>query len=187
MYDLENITVRELFHLEEAEFNKYFRLSQLLLPKGSFKKNKSKNIRKLTFGEVSELKRIFQKPTSLGLTRAFSIMFNAKEMWVMSSDVVSFFYAMNHIGYELKKLIDTEIKLLSTDPDPLLEQAGIAKVKTFVELPAMINFGERFGKKPDDIETWPYNLVLSILAYDNFIHQVQKVYNELKQQQNGRS
>ena len=187
MFNLDNISVEELFQLEERQFNEYFRLSQVMKHKKKFKGIDAKVLGKLTFGEVSELKRIFRAPSSEGMIRAFNIVYKSKRAWVLSSDVVTFFYALNWIGESLNKLVVTENKLLATETDPWLEQAGVSKLQKFGELPAMINLAERFATRPDGIETWPYNLVLSILAYDNVSGQIQVEYNELKRQHNGRS
>jgi len=184
--DLENITVKELFQLEEETFNKYLKLQELLKPLDNFCGYEAKALSHLEFGQVANLKEYFNEPTDAGILDAFKIVFGVKERQYFAADVVSYFYALNWIKIEVEKLVALEVKMLSGKPDPLMEMAGADRLQVFKELPILKRLGKEYGQPPQVIETWKYNFIFSLLLLDIVETDVQENYNQLKKTQKPR-
>lgn len=184
MFNLTNISVSDFFQLNEDEVIKYLELQSLMKSKNVFTKRKAKELGYLTFGDVSQLKMDMAAPTFENLADSFKVVFGVKKNDYLKSDVVSFFYALNHIKESVKELIKKE-KALESEPDPELELAGVNKLNIFGEMATLINLGEKFSKAPTEIETWKYNLVFAILLYDKKKGEVKNKYDELKSEANG--
>lgn len=181
IFNLKKITVRQLFELSTEEFIKYMELQNAMKSRKVFNNREGIAIGSLSFGEVSEIKRIFISPTPEGIFETFKSIFKkTTKHEFLRSDVISYFYALNWIGEEIKNLIEREQQALASDPDPLMEEAGSKRLQTFGELPTLLNLAERFATTPQVIETWKYNMVFAIMLHDKTTADVQKKYHELK-------
>lgn len=185
IFNLKNITVRQLFELDEHEFAKYMTLKDCLKSKNEFDGKKGIEISSLTFAEVSEIKRIFFQPTFEGLFETFERIFKTDRHRFLRSDVISYFYALNYIGESVQKIIKNE-RLLSPDDDEeafLMKEAGAERLKVFQELPVLLNLARSFGTTVQEVENWKYSLVFSILLHDKIQADVRKKFDELKKSQ----
>lgn len=186
MFNLANISVKDFFQLEEQNVVKYVELQSIMKSKPMFLKNKAKELGSLPFGEVVSLKNYLSNPTYESLLESFKMVFGIKQNEYLNADVVSFFYALNHIRESVIKLIKSEAQL-NTEPDADLEMAGVRKLSVFGEMAVLINLGEKFGKAPTEIAKWKYGIVINTLKYYKVKGEVQKKYMELKSKKtNGR-
>ena len=180
MFDLENITVKEFFQLEEKQAAKYLQLKAIMNPSQKFCKRKAVPLGQLSFGEVSELKRLIVEDTHHAVVGIFQTVFKLKEKEILNAEVVSFFYAANYINREVLSLIKKEYNALKQEQDPDLEMAGIKKLSIFGELSTLIGIAERYGNTPMEVEDWKYNMVFSLMLHDKVTKEIQKNYNEIK-------
>ena len=161
MFNLTHITLGNFFHLKEDQAAKYLQLQEVMKTDDVFLRRKAKPLGQLTFGEVSQIKRAFIKPS------------------YEKSSIVDYFYALNWIKAEVLLLMEKE-KMLIPDPDPDLEMAGVKKLSMFGEMSTLINLAQKFSTSPMVIETWNYNTVFTILLYQKLEGEVSKAYNNIK-------
>lgn len=180
IYNLPKVTVKEYYSLEESEFIKYEKLySMLLINDDLFLKHKAETLTKLSYGQVSTLKRAIMNPTFDEIMECMEIVYNIKQTKVLSADIVSYFYALKWIYQEVFKIIEREAKVLQSEPDAKMELAGIQRLNVLKELPGVIHLAKSFGKSPEEIYEWKYNLVFSILLHNKIYGEVEKAYQEL--------
>ena len=179
MFNLTHITLGSFFHLKEDQAAKYLQLQEVMKTDDVFLRRKAKPLGQLTFGEVSQIKRAFIKPSYENLLECFKIVFKVKESAYLKSDIIQYFYALNWIKAEVLLLMEKE-KMLVPDPDPDLEMAGVKKLSMFGEMSTLINLAQKFSTSPMVIETWNYNTVFTILLYQKLESEVSKAYNNIK-------
>lgn len=185
MFDLDDITVLKLVKLEPEHFDKYVQLQNVMKAKSVFCGNDAVQIGSLSYGSVSEIKRIFAKPTHEGIFDVFGLIFNVTKNQILRANVTSYFYALNHIINAVRSLTEKESKLLKAKADKkheLLVQAGVNRLQVFGELPVLLSLGRSFSIEPKKINDWNYNFVLSIMVHDKITEEILEDYNELNKQ-----
>lgn len=184
MFDLEIITVRQFFELDETKAERYLSLQNILNPLPKLGNKKATALGELSYGEVAQLKRNIAEPTVQNIFESFQMVFKIKWVEFITTDIVSFFYAINWIRTEIKELSKREAKALKSEKDPDLEMAGVKRLQPFGEFSTLIGLGEKFGKAPTEIENWKYNVVFTIMFHDKIYNEVAKNYQEIKSKQN---
>ena len=194
MFNLTHITVKEFFQVDEETSNRYLELQSnmwiylmKLKEEGKdisflnkpFLKYKAKKLGSLSFGNVAQLKRYIANPTYESLLEAFKMVYGVRQNQYLNADVVSFFYALNHIR-ESVIAINKKEKQLHSEPDADLQNAGVERLNRFGEMGTLINLGKQYAKSPAEIEEWKYNLVYAILLYDKVHGEIKKKYDEIK-------
>lgn len=179
-WNLKHITVAELYQLEEYDFLCYLELQKLMNAKPFFCKKEARKITSLTFGEVSKIKRVLQKPSFEGLQDVFKMVFGTKQIQYYNADVVDYFYALNHITESILEIVKREQKALKGKSDSDLDAAGVDRLSKFGELSTLIEVGKKFGKSPEEIEKWKYSLVFSIIFYGKVEGEVKENYSKIK-------
>lgn len=185
MFALNNISVVQLYHLPQQDFHNYMELQKLMKAKPVFNKRNAKKIESLEFGQVARLKRILLKPTYQGLIEAFKLVYGVKNNEYQHADVITYFYALNHIKIEIKKIIKKEQVALKSEPDMMMQMAGSDRLNVFAELNTLIDLGKQFGKSPEEIERWPYSMVFALVLHNKVHGEIMKRYHELKSKPNG--
>lgn len=180
MFNLNNISVRQFFQLEEKEAAKYLKLKKIMKPREILCKRKAMPLGELSFGEVKELVRLIHEDTQYSIIGIFQTVFRLKESQILNADVVSFFYAANYITEQILSLVKREVEALKQEKDDDLEMAGVTRLSVFGELPTLISIAERYGITPMEVEEWKYNMVFAHMLYDKIVGEVQKNYNEIK-------
>lgn len=181
MIELDKITVAELWALEdESLFISYLELQKLLKPAPDFCGFEAKPLGKLEFGQVANLKEYITAPTPDGILDAFKMVFGIEEKSYFAADVVSYFYALNWIAEEMRKLVELEARMLADKPDPLMEMAGAKVLEMFKELPVLDMLAQRYSQPPQVVETWSYNFVFGILLMIKKTGEVRENYDRLK-------
>lgn len=181
MFNLTNISVQEFFQVDEATAIKYVELQSIMKSKPTFLKYKAKKLGSLSFGNVAQLKRYIANPTYESLLEAFKMVYGVRQNQYLNADVVSFFYALNHIRESIIEINKRE-KQLQSEPDADLQNAGVERLQRFGEMGTLINLGKQYSKSPSEIEEWKYNLVYAILLYDKVHGEIKKKYDESKKQ-----
>jgi len=180
MYNLNNINVAKFYRLNESQAAGYMELSKILNPKGIFCKKPAKSFYGLEFGQVSVIKATILKPTYAGLVQAFELVFGTPESKQKKAGIVEYFHALKYLTLEVEKILKRESKALTGKQDPFLEMAGADRLAKFGELPALKLIGMQYGKGPNEIASWPYSLVFSLLYMEAVEADVRERYNELK-------
>jgi len=187
IFNLNKISLKQFFELDENLALRYLAVQSLMKDKNGdlksknvFCKRKSVKLGELSFGKVSELKRLIQEDTHYSVIGVLQTVFRVKENEALNADIISFFYAANHISKEVLSLIKKEYNALKHEQDPDLEMAGIKKLSIFGELSTLIGIAERYGNTPMEVEDWKYNMVFSLMLHDKVTKEIQKNYNEIK-------
>lgn len=194
IFDLDDITVAQFTQLDDQQTDGYMRLYEMMneqskkagITSDLFQNHKAKELGTLTFGEVSNIKAGITNQSDESITEVFSIIYGVNPVKIMTAKVTDYFQAVIHVGNKLNKLIENERKVLANDEiDADLELAGAAKLSVFEDFGTLITLGEQFSCTPMDIESWKYNTVFSILAFNKIKGDIQKRYQELKSKPNG--
>lgn len=174
-----NLKVKELFSLSADKFQQYYDVLHHLKPKPLKKYNKVKSLTELTFGEVATIKIDIQKPSIENLLSIYKIIFGIEEKDFYKLDTVSFFHSLNWINEQIKEIIDREQKSLASAPDAKLKEAGIKQMAIFGEMNTLISIAEKFGKTPQEVENWNYNLVFTLMLHQKKSYEINKRYQEI--------
>lgn len=165
------------FLLDPEMFKEYWRQLQYLRAKDTVKIGrktyKAKDIMKMKFGDVMDIKDNFRRGNYPYL---FEKIFGINETMLMAMRVLSFFPAYNYLEATLYALIEAENNLFTYE-DPDYKSAGIHRMGVFGDANTLISFGERFGQAPHDIEEWPYFMVFTVMA-----HSAQRLEIEMEYQ-----
>lgn len=182
---LEKIPVHKLFKLEYNSFEQYHNVLKHLQPIAIKRKGKSiASMTDLTFGEVTEVKMNLQDASFDNMKEIFKTVFRLKKYEFLNIDVLEFYHALNWIREEIQSIYENEKQNLSQAPDPKLVEAGIEDLNIFGELNTLIALGEKFGKAPQEVENWNYNLVFSLMLHQKISGEVSKNYSELNKPAN---
>jgi hypothetical protein len=166
--DIKNITIKEYFTLSNTLV--YDSVFEFLKPTNEFR-GKRCNFKSLSFDEVSVLKKIIGNPTIDNLRLIYKILY--KE-WFDGGNVIEFMQSYKWILDKIKEVGERENKLLKSDTDYKLVQAGINNLNKFGILNTKINLAERFGVTPKEIGQWKYIDVLHIQSHGITTQQIQK-------------
>jgi hypothetical protein len=174
-----NLKVKKLFSLPAERFNEYYNVLHHLYPKPLKKYQKVQSLTELTFGEVATIKMDIQKPSIENLLSIYKVIFGIEDKDFYSLDAVSFFHSLNWINEQIKGIIDREQKSLASEPDSKLKEAGIEQMSVFGEMNTLIAIGEKFGKTPQEVENWNYNLVFTLMLHQKKSYEINKKYQEI--------
>lgn len=183
IFDLNKITVKQYYDLSEEKAQPYQELLKVLQPEPSFLNMPAQEIGSLEYGQAGLVKRAILNPEYKSLVKAFELVFQVPEFLQLKAQITDYFAALRWITKEVEKIIEREAKYLSGRPDPLLKMAGVEQLSKFGELPALKMLGTQYGKAPQEIATWKYNYVFSLLYMDVVEDEIRERYNELKNSQ----
>jgi hypothetical protein len=177
MSSLQKISFRQLFQLKNHRFEEYHKVLQHLeaIPLN----DRIESLTDLTFGEVAGIKLNLKQPTFLNMIEIFKTIFGLSQNEIYKINVIEFYHALNWIKEEIQNIYDREIQNLSSTPDSKLKDAGIDDLNIFGEMNTLIAFGEKFGKAPQEVENWNYNLVFSLMLHQKISSDINKRYVEL--------
>lgn len=177
MSSLQKISFRQFFQLKNQRFEEYHNVLQYLeaLPLN----DKIESLTDLTFGEVAGIKLDLKQPTFDNMIDIFKTIFGLSQKEIYKINVIEFYHALNWIKEEIQNIYDREIQNLSFTPDSKLKDAGIDDLNIFGEMNTLIALGEKFGKAPQEVENWNYNLVFSLMLHQKISTEINKRYVEL--------
>ncbi|MAX51603.1 MAG: hypothetical protein CMH22_06445 [Methylophaga sp.] len=180
IFNLNNISTLEFLRLDEAAALPYWQLQSILKPHPTFGKFKAARLGELQFGQVATLKQHLQKPDFDGLLEMFTLVFGVKRSQFLNAPVVDFLIALGWLRESVSNLIQKEYHALKSNPDPDMQAAGVERLSVFAEMNTLIAIAQQYGKSPQEIETWPYNMVFSLMLHNKILGEVQKNYSEIK-------
>ena len=115
-----------------------------------------------------------------GLLEMFTLVFGVKRSQFLNAPVVDFLIALGWLRESVSNLIQKEYHALKSNPDPDMQAAGVERLSVFAEMNTLIAIAQQYGKSPQEIETWPYNMVFSLMLHNKILGEVQKNYSEIK-------
>lgn len=176
---LRKITTRQLFLLSNDKFDKYHRVLKHLDPIQLHGKKQLESLTDLTFGEVTGIKMNLKHSSFNNMIDIFKTIFGLEQKEIYKVDVVQFYHALNWIKEEIQAIYEREVQSLSSTPDSKMKDAGIDDLNIFGEMNTLIMLGEKYGKAPQEIENWNYNLVFSLMLHQKISSDINKRYVEL--------
>lgn len=136
---------------------------------------KAKRLTVLPFGDVTNVKNL---AASANYTKVFYIVFGIDEKELVNIRVKEFFMALNWVRQELESLIERE-KHLVGEEDPKMVEAGSARLNVFKEMNILIPLSKEYGKTPEEIASWKYSTVFTILYHEKVSRDIEKEYSRL--------
>ena len=145
--------------------------------KGSpyFKGVKAKDIWRLKFWEVEKVKRWFQDLNDENINKIMQLFYSDTNF--NNVRCLEFYRAFNYIKESLAEVYNKE-KLLSSERNQKLIDAGIEELNIFGSLNLLDDLGKDFGKSPNEIENWEYGLVFSLSLKRKKESEIQKRLNK---------
>lgn len=180
IFDLENISTFEFLKLNEADALPYWKLQAMMNYKPTFGTRPATRLGELQFGQVATLKQFIQNPDFETLVEAFQMVFDVKRSQFINAPVTDFLIALGWLRESVSNLIQKEYNALKSDPDPDMQAAGVERLGVFAEMNTLIAIGQQYGKSPQEIEMWPYNMVFTLMLHNKILSEVQKNYSEIK-------
>lgn len=143
---------------------------------------------KITFNEFKYMISVFNDPNLDNLKELFIHLFRIKGNFSVSSDklfynesIFQFFKAKNYVINMMREKLKVEEKLLYSEPDTkMIEIGGYDMMRPFSTMLAKVNIGKQFGVDPEIVGNWKYTKVLNILATNNIVSEVQRIYSNAK-------
>ena len=175
---------------DETLVKKYLRFTDpedsfYIQPSGAFRGFLGVKLGSLSYGDVSNIKQLLSNPTEDIIYHSFEKIFRVNRKQYLSAKITEFMAALNYIKEEILNTLESEKQLFDSEPDPLMEEAGAKRLIPFGELNILKSLGKQFGKSPQEVETWNYNLVISLAVHENITTEIEKNYMELSHRRNG--
>jgi len=138
----------------------------------------------LTFEEVKVVMRELSKPSTwITISNIFETCFRMPEKDFYEGRVLDYFKARNYIVKTFNRLIETEIKLLSSLQDldsAIWEQAGGKRLNRHGAVLSINQLGKIYGIYPFDLKDKKYQEILLLLTIEKEQREIQKKYDKLK-------
>lgn len=172
---MENIKLYQYLQLSESEMMYYANVFQFVKERNSIGKYIAQKLTSLPFGEVTNIKNLAK---DADFTKVFMIVFGIPERRLMRIRVKEFFMALNWVKVELDQLITREKHLMGVEDYEMVE-AGSERMNVFKEMNILIPLSKEYGMTPEQIASWNYSTVFTIMYYDKVSRDVEKAYNEI--------
>jgi hypothetical protein len=142
-------------------------------------------VNKMTFNEFKTMLSIFNGNNLQDITDLFIHLYRingniklSSEQEFLNEDVFQFFRAKKFVKNMIDRNLELEIKMLYSEPDKrMIEIGGMNILKGFDTILTKINLAEQFSQTPEIIGGWKYTTVRDILAANNALNTVKKLYN----------
>jgi len=152
----------------------YANVFQFVKASDSIGKYKAQKITGFPFGEVVNIKKLAQ---ASDFTKVFVIIFGISERRLLRVRVKDFFRALNWVRMELEQLIDREKHLMSEE-DPEMVDAGSERLNVFQEMNILIPLSKEYGMMPDEIASWKYSTIFTIMYHDKISRDIEIEYSK---------
>lgn len=172
---MKNIKLYQYLKLSERDALYYANVFQFVKPSDSIGEYKGSVLTGLPFGEVANIKKLAK---ASDFTKVFMIVFGIPEEELIRIRIDEFFMALNWIRNELDQLIGREKHLIGEE-DPEMVQAGSERLNVFKEMNILIPLSKEYGMTPDEIASWTYSTVFTIMYYDKISRDIEREYNEI--------
>lgn len=182
---MRNITLKKYTQLPIDKSMVYDAVLEHLQPKNSFAK-KQANIGSMPYANVKYCIRLLGKIKDWqDIYRLFSICFEITEKAFWRATVTEYFAARKFIIEELKQVIETENKLLSSvsTDGHLWKMAGAEKLNPYNDTLPLMQLGKLLGQYPFDLGRKPYNEIFNLLVQTKLQNEVEAEYRKLASQQ----
>lgn len=175
LLQMKNIKLYEYLLLSDDEMVYYNNVFQFIKEENKIGNYEAKDLTSLTFGEVALVKKL---AVASDYQKVFHIVFGIEEKELLNIRVKEFFMALNWLRNNLDALIERE-KFLVGDEDLKMVEAGSARLNVFKEMNVIIPLSKDYGKTPEEIESWKYSTIFTIMYYEKISREVEKEYNRL--------
>ena len=183
--ELENITVREFFEMEDSSAYEIF--IDTMNPKNYFA-GREGDYASLTFDEVEVIKGILNEPNLEDIKDVYKLLYKIRGTFEKSSDEIFFeqsvfdlFASKIYLVNFIKTISKREKDNLTGEPDEkmIMVNAG-ERLSAVSHLLTKIRLAKQFGVTPKEVGSWKYNEVFSILVAEKRYDDVLKDYNQIK-------
>ena len=171
---MENIKVGKYIVLNESEKMKYDVLFEHVRPSDTLLGKKAVPLMNMTYGEVSFIQH---KVSDVQLV--FEKIWGIDRHKFLDLKVADFFPCVNWVKEQLKALAEAN-KKLETEADPKMEEAGIKELERFGSLNALISIAKDYGVTPQEVETWKYSFVFTLLYHSVISSTIERNYSKIQ-------
>ena len=142
-------------------------------------------VNKMTFNEFKTMLSIFNGNNLQDITDLFIHLYRIKgninissEQEFLSEDVFQFFRAKKFVNNLIEKNLELEVNMLYSEPDTrMIEIGGMKMLRGYDTILTKMNLAEQFSTTPEIVGGWKYTTVRDILAANNALNTVKKLYN----------
>ncbi|PHQ27860.1 hypothetical protein [Leeuwenhoekiella nanhaiensis] len=180
IWNLDKISTGEFLLLNDQQALPYWYLQSMFNFTPRFGNFKAKRLGELEFGEIANIKSSITKTDFERIVEIFTLIFGIKRSQFINAPVTDFLNAIGWLRLSIEELIIKEYNALKSDTDPDMQAAGVERLSVFAEMNTLIGIGQQYGKSPQEIETWPYNMVFTLMLHNKILSEVQKNYSEIK-------
>tara|TARA_R110000787_G_scaffold196468_4_gene307862 strand:- start:1401 stop:1955 length:555 start_codon:yes stop_codon:yes gene_type:complete len=180
--ELNKINIFEYLNLEDT--SEYDFLLDFVKPENKLCGNIFQ-VNKMTFNEFKTILSIFNAKNLQDITELFIHLYRisgninqSAEQEFLNEDIFQFFRAKKFVKNMIDRNLELEVKMLYSEPDTrMIEIGGMQLLKGFDTILTKINLAEQFSTTPETIGGWKYTSVRDILAANNALNTVKKLYN----------
>jgi len=132
--ELENITVLQFFSLPMDELLQQYNLLKMLKQSDTLKDKKADSILMQPYSMIVKLKKYYSNLTPEAMVTMVKMVFGIENEVQMQFKIVEYFPAVNFIVNGLDKIIELEVKRLTSQPKEELLMAGVEKMQVYGDL-----------------------------------------------------
>lgn len=178
-----NLKVIDLLQLPENEFKEYVDTFEFERPLNFINAwphelrdpYKAKPIEERSFGEVRTIINL----GSNDIVSCFEMTFGIDRAQLFKKKATDFFPAFNWLKNQVKEILERESEYLKGEKDVKWIAAGGTKMNKFGDLNVLIALAKEYGTTPQEIESWDYNLVFSLLYHQTELTGINKKYHKM--------
>lgn len=179
MATITNYRISELYQVKSSEEMSYLAFVLMNLKpieecRVWLRKYRAKNLKAMTFGQVTELKTMIQSINLENQIKMVSMVFEIPKWIISRMRIVKFFQLFNHVTRHLEKLVKGEQANLKSEPDSLAREAGIDRLDIFGVMAVIDELADGNLLKWRDIENTEYRLVFSKLMLNKTKNEIRK-------------
>ena len=177
--ELENITVLQFFSLPMDELLQQYNLLKMLRQSDTLKDKKADSILMQPYSMIVKLKKYYSNLTPEAMVAMVKMVFGIKNEVQMQFKIVEYFPAVNFIVNGLDKIIELEVKRLTSQPKEELIMAGVEKMQVYGDLNTIDQLAGGDMLKWNEIEKMPWQYVFTKLCMEKDRADIQESYSEI--------
>lgn len=176
--EINNYRFYKFISLPETEQLAYMDILKHLCPNDFYRWKTAKQIPSLPYFQVQNIREAMMRGTFEDMAYIFKIVFNIKRKTLARMRIVHFFGLFNFVLRELEKISNIE-RVLASESEPELVQAGISELERFGQLNPLDAIGKAYSRHPKEVETWAWDYCFSLLYKQKVEADIQKKYTEI--------
>lgn len=157
---VKNVKLKHMDALTPAEVYEYSLLAPMLRASRTLGRREAANLWEAEFAETENIRRAMATGDHV---TAVSLAFGCPMELVTDYRILDFWAAVNHLASEVEHLNLLERTNIAREPDHKVPVELSKQLDVFGPLNWLETLGMAYGKSPNEVETWTYGLVHSLM------------------------